>query len=273
MKLIHVTRNSPNWLDLEKDYESHQIKENIKNNMRKIFKQWNLHLKPSYFIFRNWIVEIAKNNHKKIKADLYFQTALNIQDNIKEINDKYIVLFTDDDDWNHPNIANFLFEFYHQNPDVDAIQWNHCAFCSNFQQFKNNNYKEPYFILTNNTSFHTNNYVLTDNFFKKFNSTEDIHLLNYGKDWDIYYGHTNIDIFFKDKINFKKIPNYLSVASKTISSYSYWWENDASKLIDIIEICTKGSYQTIPSQIEWAKEEVLETLNAYKKLKFKKTII
>ena len=268
MKLIHVVRNSPDWVNLEADYDAHQVSALVKDNMRKIFKNWRRYLKPDYCTFRSLIVDIAKNNHSKLGADIQFSTALDIQKNLAKIEDKYIVLFSDDDDWYHPDVFNFVIDSYTNNPNADAIMWNHCAFCNNFKQFQKQR-TEPYFVLTNNLSFHTNNYALTDVFFRKFNTEDDIHQLNYGQDYDLYYGHNNIDLLFKDRMQFIKLEPCLSVANKSITSYSYWWENDVVDLIDVIDACSHFESLTIPKSVQWAAQEINETLALYKKIEFK----
>lgn len=266
MKRIHVTRNSPNWLELENNYESHEISDKIKQNMKKIFKNWNAHINPSYFKFRDQIVRIAKGNHAILNADLYFDTALDIQDKLNSLEGRFVVLFSDDDDWYHPNVFDSVVEAYNQNNDLDAIMWNHCAYCNNYKQF-DKNHKAPYFILTNNVFFHTNNYALTDNFFRKFSSQEDIDLLNRGKDYDVYYGHTIIDLLFKQRMNFVKLKQCMSVANKSISSYSYWWENDATELAGVIRTCADQICEPIPLDVEWARKEILDGLAIYKTLR------
>lgn len=267
MKKIHVTRNSPNWIELENNYEDHEISDKIKQNMKKIFKNWNANIKPSYFKFRDLIVKIAKENHSRLNADLYFDTALNIQDKLNAIDDRFVVLFSDDDDWYHPNVFDAVIDSYEQDESLDAIMWNHCAYCNNYKQFEKNHRTRPYFILTNNLFFHTNNYALTDNFFKKFSSQEDIDLLNTGKDYDVYYGHTVIDLLFKQRMKFIKLQNCMSVANKSISSYSYWWENDATGLPEVIQNCASGNSDPIPTEVQWATKEILEGMEIYKTLK------
>lgn len=271
MKFFHVVRNSPDWLELAKDYNAHVFNNNVKESLKKVFNDWSRIFSPNYFIIRNEIAKIAKENYDKIKFDKVWLSSLNIEKDLKN-ESKFIVAFSDDDDWYHPDLVKFIKYYYEKNPDVDAITWNHSAFCNNYKIFdaqKNSKmYSEPYFIVNKEKFFHTNNYVLTNNFFKKITS-DDINVLHYGLNYDLHYGHNIIDQFFKQKINTGKINETLSMANKSITSYSYFWDFKVEDLITIVKKCQDIEIK-IPNEYKWAEKEIQETMSIFKKINFRK---
>lgn len=271
MKCFHVLRNAPAWLKLMKNYDSHELNPIVKEKMKFIFKQWNQLIKPNYFEFREEITKIAKVNHAKISVNQIFTTALGIEKELMNVDGPYFVLFSDDDDWYNPKIIEYVKQSYFTNPTVDAILWNHCAFCSNYKQFEKLA-TEPYFVFKQDLTFHTNNYALTNNFFKNIN-TDDVNLLNFGNEHDIYFGHTNLDSYFKNKLKIVQLPEWLSMANKNITSYSFWRKNyDLCSIIDMIQICTTINSVKVPDGFSWATNEINQMMNLYKKLKFKKNL-
>ena len=255
MKCFHVLRNSPDWIEIEKNYESHNFNPVVKEKMKTTFKQWNELMKPSYFVFREKIAYLTRKNHSKLDVDEKFLTAFEIEKKLLNLNCDYLVLFSDDDDWYNRKLICTIKEHYYKNPNIDAIIWNHCAFCSNYIHFEKKE-KSPYFILKEDLSFHTNNYALTNNFFKKL-SSKDVDLLNYGIEYELYYGHNNLDVFFKNRLNICKINDWFSMSNKNITSYSFWLKNRNVKII--LDLIKNSQYiKTInpPSNLIWAKEEV-----------------
>ena len=207
MNFFHVVRNSPDWLDISDKYESHVFNENVKNSLKKVFRDWSKIFYPNYFKLRHEISKIAFKNYERIKFDNIWTSSFHIEENLKN-QGKFLVAFSDDDDWYHDQLIEETTVYYDKNPDIDAIIWDHSAFCNNYKIFdaqKNSKiYYEPYFIANKENFFHTNNYVLTDNFFNKL-SSDDIKILHYGLDYDLHYGHNILDKFFKNKnifINF-----------------------------------------------------------------------
>lgn len=274
MKIFHVVRNAPDWLSLQKEehYDAHVFNDFVKNKMKEIFKLWNEILTPNYFVFRNKIAEIAKNNHALLPVDKFYNSALHIEKELFEQKPPYLVVFTDDDDWHNHNLVNVLKKTYEKNLHVDAILWSHAAFCSNYKQFDKNG-KNPFFIFKKDLNFYTNNYALTDNFFKKIDN-KDIKLLNYGIEYELFYGHNNIEKFFKNRLIKIKIPDWLSMSNKNITSYSFWLNNNSFKDIeDVIKKYKCIQNIDVDNRFEWAKKSINDIIYLYKQLKIKKNLL
>lgn len=270
MNVLHAIRNAPDWLKLqnEKAYDEHVFNNFVKNKMKKVFNLWSTNISPNYFVFRNKFTKIARKNHLSLSVDKFFESALNIEKKLVIESQPFLILFSDDDDWYNNQVVDIIKNIYKKNLNIDAILWNHAAFLSNYKQF-DKNHNKPYIVCEKKINFFTNNYALTDKFFKKLN-IKDFNYLNYGIEYEPFYGHCNLKKFFMNKMKIIKIPDWLSMSHKSICSYSFWLKNDSFE--DIKKVVNNYKYKVtnnlnIENKFNWAKDYIQEVIKLYKNLK------
>lgn len=276
MKFVHVLRSSPNWGQLTlNNYLDHGFNEKCKNWMFELIKKWNNIMEPNYFEFRRRVAEISTSNHHRLEADIRINGSDNLEDKLKSVDRPYVVIFCDDDDWHNPSVVSMTKDLYESNLELDAINWDHSVFLTNYKSF-NWSLTKPKFLMVDNDYFHTNNYVLTDNFFDKLESFDPVDLkdLRHGEGYDLCYAHSIIDQRFKHLIVHRHKIGIFSMANKTIASYSSFLKNEnmLHELSNIVYRCQTYKLD-LPEELFWVEKECQELLKLYQDINLKNMII
>lgn len=267
MQIIHVIRNAPNWLELNLDnyLDQANIHKCITSKMRPIIQQWNSILCPDYFIFRDKLSSIAASNHNKLNVDLRLSTSFHLEERINQFKSPFIVLICDDDDWYCSKVIDFISSCYRNDPNLDIISWRHSVLNTNYKYLSNA--ENPNFHKFDTDGFLTNNYCLTDNFFRKLDE-KDYAALNYGVETDLSYDHRILNQY-KNRMNIHFDDGRYSMSNKTVASYSglIFATQSWTKIIDIIIKCQNYAIE-IPDEFMWASDEIKQVMDLYKSLKF-----
>jgi len=271
MLSVHALRNAPDWGNF--NVSSYLLQENIHsdilNEHTKNIYLWNSVLKPNYFKFRETLSSIARTNHHKLLVDIRLKTTLYLEEYLSKIKPPYLVFISDDDDWYDYKILDLVKNSYANNPALDAITWTSYELFLNHKVLSS---RKPYIAKSKKWIFDTNNYCLTDQFFKKLGS-DDYRLLNYSRIMEQSYDHAIMETIYKNKINWEKI-KVCSLVNKNIASYSMWLYHfiNINDLLEIIKICS-SRYPSISNDLCWATSEIQSVLKLYKEIAILRPIL
>jgi hypothetical protein len=211
---------------------------------------WNRTLKRSFFDVRQEIKELALANFASVEN----ARILNGTDAITSVNlEEGFYIFTDDDDWLHPQIANLLSKV-DNSQEACGVVWGSVAFGA---------YKKMIIRLRKADGFcYTNNYAITGKYLKQ--SVENYHKV-------FQHGSAN-SVLARDGA--KVISEYWSVTNKTPASTVYMkdvFKDDFSSALlvgaieDYLQRCQHIDAE-IDSSLQWARPLMYEMVRIYSEL-------
>lgn len=249
------TCNVKNYLEIAKSSSSYTSEDWRSERRPEQFLSkiimWNETLKVDYFKYRYKLNQIQKSSIQKINnLDIIIdRNDIKILDTL----DDYVLICSDDDDWFHPEVFNYLREL-----KCDSVAW----FMSwigytywkddKFGVMFNKNAPYEYF------KTYTNNFAITKSGYNKCRHIKNL----------LEHHHYVCENCYKTKnFDYEPIDQFLSVAVKSPASItSLINTTDNNQLLEIVNHQIKMT-NILPPEIEWAQSYYNEYMKLTKLLK------